>query len=256
MKPIRLIALVVALVAAGAAAFLVMGRSPPEPEAKAEIIAADNILVAANDIAMGVGITATDLRWQVWPHDTLPSGAIKMSASPNAHNELVGMTTKTVLMAGQPVSHGLLVNAAGYLSAILPAGMRAIAVSIDNRGSSSAGNFIFPNDRVDIILVSNSDADQRSGGGETSTADTILNNIRVLAIGDNVDRKGGAQTSVGATATLEVTPSQAELLSNAQKGGQLVLSLRSFADANVNAPERQNTMTIVRFGQSHTSSKQ
>lgn len=258
MKPARLIALVVALGAAAAAAFLVAGRSPPKPEVKIEtaLPVTNSILVAANDVAMGSGIRATDLRWQVWPHDTIPMGATKLSEFPNAHIEFVGMTTRTALMAGQPVSQNLLAKAAGFLSAILPAGKRALAVNVDNRGSSSAGNFIFPNDRVDIIQVSNFGADQRSNGGETSIAETILRNIRVLAIGANVDRKDGAQTSVGSTATLEVSPAQAELLANAQKDGPLILSLRSFADADANPPERRNVMTIVRFGQSQTSSKQ
>lgn len=257
MKPARLIALVVALASMVGAAFLLMSKSP-EPKAvqvKAPSIVVDHLLVAANDIDMGSSVKASDLRWQPWTSDLIPPGATRQSEFPNADKEFVGMTTRTVLMANLPISKKLLVTAGGYLSAILPAGRRAVAVSIDNRGTSSAGNFIFPNDRVDIIRVENANADQKSNGGDAAVAETILRNIRVLAIGDNVDRKEGSRTSTGTTATLEVLPIQAELISNAQKSGQLVLVLRSSADIDSDQFDRRNAMTIVRFGYSQTSSK-
>jgi len=257
MKPARLIVLLLGLFAGAGAFYLMMSKPPPAKpvaEVKALPVTVD-VLVAAKDIAMGNSVKASDLRWQAWAHDFIPPEATRRSEFPQADSEFVGMMSRTALIAGQPISRKLFINAGGYMSAILPAGKRAVAVSIDNRGTSSAGNFIFPNDRVDVIHVGSSEADGRSNGGESSLAETILRNIRVLAIGANVDRKEGTQTSAGVTATLEVSPAQAELISNAQKAGQLVLVLRSSSDVDADQPER-NVLTIVRFGFSQTSSKQ
>lgn len=259
MKPARLVALVIALISILGAAYLLMVRppAPPEVHVEAPLPVTDHLLVAAKDIDMGSSVKAADMRWQPWSSNLIPPGATRKSEFPDADREFVGMTTRTVLMADQPILKRFLVTAGGYMSAILPAGKRAIAVSIDNRGSSSAGNFIFPNDRVDIIQVGNTGGDTKASDGDANMAETILRNIRVLAIGANVDRKEGTQTSTGATATLEVSPAQAELLSNAQKGGQqLVLVLRSSADVDSDLSEKRNVMTIVRFGYSQTSSKQ
>jgi pilus assembly protein CpaB len=104
--------------------------------------------------------------------------------------------------------------------------MRAISTPITEE--SSAGGFILPNDRVDVILSHK----MRVGSKEDSVSEAVLRNIRVLAIGQEIETKDGDKVATGKTATLEVTPQQAEILALAQSMGELSLSLRSLADAN------------------------
>ena len=113
----------------------------------------------------------------------------------------------------------------GVLAAILPAGMRAISTRI--KEETAAGRLILPNDRVDVILTQ-----RRRGraGSEDSVSDTLFRNIRVLAIGQLIEAKEGKKLAEGNTATLELTPAQAEELSAANAKGEISLSLRSIAD--------------------------
>ncbi len=161
---------------------------------------------------------------------------------------------RSAFLSGEPIRREKLIktDGTGFMSAILPSGMRAVAISIDNRGASSAGGFILPNDRVDIIRIYRDDETSRSGGSDVHRAETILSGIRVLAIGQNVQERNGEKVVTGETATLELSPAQAEQITLGQKIGQLSLALRSLADANkpqeAVRDDRDGAMTIVRHG--------
>ena len=128
------------------------------------------------------------------------------------------------------------------MSAILPSGMRAVAIKIDNSGDDYAGGFILPNDRVDVITISRDDEATKARGVEVLGAQTILTNVRVLAIGQNVQEENGKKVVVGGNATLELDPQQAELVVLAQQAGNanLHLALRSLADS-AGQPRRSAT---------------
>jgi pilus assembly protein CpaB len=138
------------------------------------------------------------------------------------------------------------------MAAILPTGMRAVSTQISPE--TGAGGFILPNDRVDVILTRrDANADKSGGGGESRTSETVLTNIRVLAIDQNIEEKGGQKVVVGKTATLELSASQAETLVLSQQMGQLALSLRSVTDASKsevpdNGSNKKNTVNVIRFG--------
>jgi pilus assembly protein CpaB len=140
----------------------------------------------------------------------------------------------------------------GFMAAILPTGMRAVSTQISPE--TGAGGFILPNDRVDVILTRrDTNADKSGGGGEARTSETVLTNIRVLAIDQNIEEKGGQKVVVGKTATLELSASQAETLVLSQQIGQLALSLRSVTDASKsevpdNGSNKKNTVNVIRFG--------
>jgi pilus assembly protein CpaB len=128
------------------------------------------------------------------------------------------------------------------MAAMLPAGMRAISVEITPE--TSAAGFVLPNDRVDVILT-------RRANGEraATTAETLLNNVRVLAIDQTIEEKNGEKVVVGKTATLELTGRQTEILAQARQSGHLTLALRSLADAAPNNPEPfQGAVAIIRYG--------
>ncbi len=134
--------------------------------------------------------------------------------------------------------------------------MRAVAISTDSRGANTAGGFILPNDRVDVIVTIKGPA--VDGEGDVFLSDTILRNLRVLAIGQNVQERNGEKVVVGETATLEVDPGQAETLFRAQKMGTLSLALRSLKDAGQDrgGPANEAAMTIVKYGVSTRSANQ
>jgi pilus assembly protein CpaB len=265
MKPARLAVLGCAMAAAAGAAVLMVGGQPPQPVVQAEpapAVRTEDVLVAAADLPMGQTVRPADLRWQSWPADAVPGGFITRTSSPNALEETTGSIARQPFLGGEPIRREKLIKAdgSGFMSAILPSGMRALAITIDTRGATSAGGFILPNDRVDVIRTFRDDDTSRSGGSDVHVSETILSNIRVLAIGQTVQERNGEKVVTGETATLELTPGQVELVTLAQKVGQLSLALRSLTDANqteaaIREDRGEAGLTVVRYGVSKQAPK-
>ncbi len=237
MKAARLVVLVVA-VAAGGVAALLAGRSgeeapPPAPVAAIQIDTVD-ILVAKTDIALGQGVSAQDMQWQVWPVQAASPSFIRRSDRPDAIVALTGAIARGPFVAGEPMREGKLIkaNGSGYMAAVLDKGMRAISTEISPE--TGAGGFILPNDHVDVIL-SRRERDAAAAGADSHSSETIMANIRVLAIDQTLGEKDGQKVVIGKTATLELTPRQAEQLALSRQLGTMSLSLRSLADAGETA---------------------
>jgi pilus assembly protein CpaB len=256
MKPARIIVLVIAVVAGGIAAFLA-GRSeppPPPPPAPVAQLETTEILIAGSDIPLGNKIAAQDLRWQTWPTAAAGPAFIRKADRPDAINELAGSITRAPFSAGEPIRESKLIkaNGSGYMAAILPSGMRAISVEISPE--TGAGGFILPNDHVDVILSRRDRQAEKATGVEVHTSDIILSNVRVLAIDQTVEEKNGQRVVVGKTATLELSPREAETLALSRQLGTLSLALRSLVDSNAkDKPEPEDTsrkagVNVVRFG--------
>jgi pilus assembly protein CpaB len=244
MKPARLIILVIAVVSGGIAAFLA-GRAPQAPQlpliTKFET---SDVLVAASDIAIGTKLSAKDLRWQTWPASVASEGFVRKDQHPDAIAELTGSIARGTFSAGEPIRESKLVkaNGSGFMAAILPQGMRAASVEISP--DSGAGGFILPNDHVDVILTRH---EKQSSGVDKISSETILSNVPVRAIDQIVEEKGAQRVVVGKTATLELTPEQAEQLAAARQRGTVSLVLRSLVDHNAREQQVQaNTMRIYR----------
>jgi pilus assembly protein CpaB len=253
MKAARLVVLTVAIAAGGVAALLA-GRSEKPPAAKPEVVAKPNtidILVAKGNIPLGHSLSPGDVAWQAWPATTATGNFIRKPDRPAAIEQLSGQIARAPFVSGEPIRDAKLVNAkgSGFMAAILPSGMRAVATQITPE--SSAGGFILPNDRVDVILSRRDKAAEKAGGGEVHTSEIILSNIRVLAIDQNVEEKDGKKVVVGKTATLELAPGQVETLALSQQVGTLSLALRSITDASAKSEPVEKAKTgvnIVRFG--------
>ncbi|GJE25462.1 hypothetical protein LKMONMHP_0300 [Methylobacterium organophilum] len=230
-----------------------MSGDPPPPPAPVAVapppVEHAEILVAAADLPVGQTLKPEDLRWMPWPEQAVAPGYITRKFAPDAIKDTAGSIIRTGFLANEPIRAEKLVKAgSGFMSAILPAGLRAVAVTTDTRGSSTAGGFVLPNDHVDVIKTYRDDAN----GGE-QISETVLTDVRVLAVGQVVQEKNGVNVVTGETATLALTPTQAEIITLAQKVGQLSLSLRSIQDAGKVAEAMADagadgTMTIVRFG--------
>ena len=123
----------------------------------------------------------------------------------------------------------------GFLAAVLPKGMRAVSMEVS--AESGAGGFILPDDHVDIMLTRHDKAAEKLSGVEKIVSETILRNVRVLAIDQAVEEKAGQKVVVGKTATLELTPDQAETLALSRQHGTLSLALRSLVDSQSSTVE-------------------
>jgi pilus assembly protein CpaB len=248
----RLLILVGAIgigLASGFAVFSSSGTdSPISPEKIVERVVIDSVevLVTKNEIPPAGLVEPSALVWQAWPMGSA-SGLITRSNRPNAIEELGGALARTALAAGEPIRQDkLLEKGSRFMSVMLAPGKRAIAIPLDQNGGTAAGGFVLPNDYVDVVRVESST--QRSGSSQT-----ILTNVRVLAIGPNVGEKSDEKVALGQTATLELDPEQAEFLIAAMQGASLHLALRGIAEsgakdkapeANALAPAR----TIIRAG--------
>ncbi len=255
MKAARLVVLGVAVVAGGVAALLA-GRSEKPPEAPAPQqaqIPSVEVLVAKGDIGLGQTVSGGDMQWVSWPANAASGNFITKTNRPDALESLAGAIARAPFVAGEPIRDAKLVQAkgSGFMAAILPPGMRAASVAI--APETGAGGFILPNDRVDVILTQRDRAAEKVTGSEVHVSETILKNVRVLAIDQNVEEKNGQRVVIGKTATLELTPGQAESLSLAQKLGSLSLALRSISDASAKDDDDKSRgsgsgVNIVRFG--------
>ena len=253
MNVARVVVLAVALAAGGAAAFLVSSgdekKPAPAPAPVVQLPTVD-VLIAKGDIGMGTAVSAEDFQWQAWPAATTGGSYITKKARPNAIEELAGSITRGPFTAGEPIREAKLIkaNGSGFMAAILPSGMRAVSTEISPE--TGAGGFILPNDRVDVILSHRGNTDSKSS--RTPTSETILANVRVLAIDQTVEEKNGQRVVVGKTATIELTPGQAETLAQSRQLGTLSLALRSLLDASkiseVDDRGRRREINTVRFG--------
>jgi len=233
MKAARLIVLGIAVVAGGLAALLASGsdKAPPAPMPVVKFDTVD-VLVAKTDIGVGRTVSAQDLQWQSWPAATVSPNFIRRNEHPDAMEQFAGAIARAPTDAGEPVRESRLIRAkgSGYMAAILPSGMRAVSTEISPE--TGAGGFILPNDHVDVILSRRDKEAERATGIETHVAETVLSDVRVLAIDQTVQEKDGQRVVVGRTATLELTPRQVETLGMARQMGTLSLALRSLVDSN------------------------
>lgn len=250
MKAARVVVLTIA-VAAGGVAALLAGRSekPVQQNAVPKFDTVD-VLVAKSDISRGQTLSPADVSWQAWPVSSAAGNFIRKTDQPQAVDSLNGMIARLPFVAGEPIREAKLVNSkgSGFMAAILPSGMRAVSTQISPE--TGAGGFILPNDRVDVILTPRPNREADKGGSTTS--ETILRNIRVLAIDQTIEEKNGQKVVVGKTATLELQASQAETLALSQQLGTLSLALRSIADGSTDdsadEPDTRRNINVVRFG--------
>ncbi len=260
MKPIQLVLVGVAFLAAIGAGILMMNlNSKPDPETRIvkETIEKPEkeVLVASADIPLGTALSEKNLEWESWPESLLRDAYITREAKPDALEEYAKATARSSFYDGEPIRDSKIVHSdSGYLSAILPAGKRAMALLIS--AEKSAGGFVLPNDHVDV-LMSYKVPDQN-----LLSTETILQNIRVLAVDQVIEEQDGEKAIVGRTVTLELTAQQTEILTAAKKtaGNSLALALRSIEDAQLGSSDagqhllssgtrkKRGTVRVIKYG--------
>jgi len=238
MRARTLLLLVLAVVLAGGTAML--ARSWLAAERTKEIKEAApmalqtpsrSVLVARADIKRGQILRAEELVWQIWPEGALDKNYVVLGG-PKTPESYAGWVAKNPIAGGEPVTEAKIVapGSRGFLSAVLRPGMRAISVPVTL--TSGISGFIFPGDQVDLLLTYSVQAPPKANQvwqyeGHRA-AQTLLHNVRVIAIDQRLESKPG-EAVVAHTVTFEVTPKQTEVIAVAQElpGAKLSLSLRS-----------------------------
>jgi pilus assembly protein CpaB len=262
MPASRLIILGVAVAAAGGAGYVaknMVAAPPPQvvvdsPQAPA--IALQDVLVLSGDVPMGSPLE-NNISWESWPANGINANFITRAAEPEALEKLKGSVARMAMYTGEPLRRSKLIGEGqSFMSSILPTVMRAVATAIS--ADTSAGGFILPNDFVDVIMTRRSDT---GNGGSGFTTETILKNIRVLAIDQTIQEdEEGKKTKVGQTATLQLTPEQVEIITVAQQmADRLTLALRSItdnqeknldeADYLISGNGRRGTVRLIKSGE-------
>lgn len=221
-------ALVVAIGTAMAARSLFAGASAPPVEAAQMAPKGPKVLVAQRALPVGTIITADSVSFQEWPKEMVQDAYFIDGESDM--QKLLGTVVRYPVTAGQPVTQGALVSPGdrGFLAAALGAGMRAVTIPVSQK--TGVAGFVFPGDRVDLVLTQTVKGDSNES---LKASETILRNLRVLATDQATDTEivdGKTVVKTSKTVTLEVTPRIGEKIAVAQTIGTISLSLRSLAD--------------------------
>jgi pilus assembly protein CpaB len=207
----------------GATGQPVQAMAAPEPTGP-------QVLVATKTLPVGTIIGPDAVRYQTWPKDLVDNAYYIKGQQPGSQ-AVVGTVVRYAITAGQPVTQGALIKPGdrGFLAAALAPGMRAVSISVT--AQASVAGFVFPGDRVDLLLT------QTVPGGDgqaLKATETIVRNLRVLATDQKTDKttdsEGKTQVVAFSNVTVEATPKIAEKIAVAQAVGTLSLSLRSIAD--------------------------
>ncbi|MBR1215125.1 Flp pilus assembly protein CpaB [Bradyrhizobium sp. JYMT SZCCT0180] len=258
MNTARIVVLAIAISAGGVAAYLASGidKEAPAPVAAVPQLPTVDVLVAKDDIGLGQTVAAENLQWQTWTESSSSGSFIRKKDRPEAITQIVGSIARMPFIAGEPIREQKLVkaNGSGFMAAILPTGMRAVSTEIS--AETGAGGFILPNDRVDVILSKREKQQSIDGAGQPPdiiSSQTVLTNVRVLAIDQAPKEKEGQNAVLGKTATLEMTPDEVEVLGKARLSGTLSLALRSIADSKTTAVASTGNSKLVTVYRGSTS---
>ncbi|WP_310538658.1 Flp pilus assembly protein CpaB [Phenylobacterium sp.] len=255
MGVVRIAIFAVAAIVAIVLAFFVRGMVAPKkaPDPVVAVAAPTkpmaNVLVASRDLPVGARLSSTDMSWQPWPVEALNPNFVTDGAAPApvadstaqqvaqkaaqttsammAQGPMAafdGAIVKEPILKGEPVIARKVVRGgqSGYMAVVLLPGMRAMSVPIN--AETAVGGFILPGDRVDVLQS------KQAADGRTWVSETLMRNLRVLAIDQKTDPEKDARTIVGAVAVLEVPAADAEVLSRGKAQGEMQLALRSYAD--------------------------
>jgi len=230
-KIVLLGALVVAIGTGLGALSLLNSSGEPAPQAQAakiEVPSGPKVLVAQRALPIGTILTADSVSFQPWPKE-LVQDAYYLDGEADIAS-LLGTVVREPVTAGAPMTRGSLVSPKdrGFLAAALGPGMRAITVPVTIK--TGVGGFIFPGDRVDVLL---SQSVKGQDGPALNAVETIVRNIRVLATDQSTTTAkvdGVTVVKTFRTVTIETTPRIAEKVTVAQDIGDVSLVLRSIAD--------------------------
>ena len=185
---------------------------------RAKAVPGEDVLVAADDLQVGTKLEEKDVKYEHFPSSALPAGVF------HRKDRLLGRGVVLPISKGEFIlTNKLAGENAGYgLPALIPPGMRAVSVRVND--TTSVSGFVLPGTRVDILLTGNP-----MGSGEQQTT-TVLENVAVLATGQKLERNTAGEPQTYPVVTLLVSPDDAQKLTLATNQGKIQLALRNPLD--------------------------
>lgn len=181
----------------------------------------NRVAVAKVAIPIGTKIVPEQVMVVQFPKESTPDGTF------DSPDKLTGRVAITNIAAREPVTEARLAppGTAGGLSAVIPEGYRAMTVKVDDVVGISG--FVMPGTLVDVVVV----IDPGDRGSQDPISKIVLQNIKVLANGQNIDKPEDQREANSVKAvTLLVLPEQAEKLALASMEGKLQLVMRNSID--------------------------
>jgi pilus assembly protein CpaB len=176
------------------------------------------VVIAANDIAVGAKVADTDVTLVRYPAASLPSGIFHLKTSVVGRGAILPIARGEFFLSSKLAGE----NAGSGMQSLIPTGMRAVSVRV-NEVIGVAG-FVTPGTRVDVLLTGNP-----SGAPEQLTT-TVLENVAVIASGPRLERNSAGEPQLTAVITLLVSPDDAQKLTLATSQGKIQLALRNPLD--------------------------
>jgi len=177
------------------------------------------VVVAANDIQVGAKLDAHDVRVIILPQSAVPPGAFSRASQVLERGGAVLPISKGEFILSSKLAA---LNAGAGLPSMIPQGMRAVSVRVND--VVSVAGFVQPGTHVDVLATGN------EGGGNERQTITVLENVLVLAVGKSLDRNAAADAQTAPVITLAVSPDDAQKLALVSQEGRIQLSLRNPVD--------------------------
>jgi pilus assembly protein CpaB len=176
-----------------------------------------DVVVAVNDLQVGAKLEDRDIRLARFPQSVIPPGAFTKKA------QVVGRGIVLPVSRGEFILPGKLAaaNAGSGLPSLIPPGMRAVSVRVND--VVSVAGFVQPGSRVDVLATGN------QGNNDRQTS-TVLENVAVIAVGKNLERNATGDATTAPVITLLVSPDDGQRLTLASQEGRIQLALRNPLD--------------------------
>jgi pilus assembly protein CpaB len=176
------------------------------------------VAVAADDILVGTKLEPHNIRIVTLPQSTVPAGAYSAVSQVVGRGVILPMSKGEFLLPGKLAA----LNAGAGLPSMIPPGMRAVSVRVND--VVSVAGFVQPGTRVDVLATGT------QGGGNDRQTTTVLENVAVIAVGKSLDRSASESTTTAPVITLLVSPDDAQKLALVSQEGRIQLSLRNPLD--------------------------
>ena len=222
IKLVSVLMIGVALVISAAVGYFAYTRVQKASRVDVKSLETQTIAVAQFDLSGGTLLQKNMIKMAAFQKDSLPSGCFNKGSMPE------GRVLIQPLKANMPLIESMLAPTsvqAGGVAAIVSPQKRAMSVKVDR--VIGVSGYIAPEHRVDVLAT----VSYKERESALPITKTILENIRVLAVGSEVDDKGKKEKPISAdVVTLEVTPEEGEKLALASTQGKIQLALRNYVD--------------------------
>jgi pilus assembly protein CpaB len=190
------------------------------------------VVVAADDIQIGTKLEPHDIRLLTLPQSAVPPNAYLAASQVLGRGAILPISKGEFLLPGKLAA----LNAGSGLPSMIPPGMRAVSVRVND--VVSVAGFVQPGTRVDVLATGN-----RGNGNDRQTT-TVLENVAVIAVGKNLDRNASADGQNAPVITLLVSPDDAQKLSLVSQEGRIQLSLRNPLDTKKGGMEATRASSL------------